>query len=229
MISTGRTARAIRTRVRTRTDSLRSARFLLVAAFALLIAPVATADNERGAALFDLCSQCHGEQGQGKELYLAPAIAGMGEWYLTSQLQMFRSGNRGLHHGDTGGLRMVPMSRYLSSDDDVKAVAAYVASLPATEPSPVVVGGDATKGQAAYALCSSCHGPDGKGIQKMNAPRLVGTSDWYLLSSLQKYKAGIRGSNKANANSMMMRGMAMSLTDDQAMKDVVAHISTLGK
>ena len=196
---------------------------------ALVLAPFtgASADNERGAALFDLCSQCHGEQGQGKELYLAPSIAGMGEWYLTSQLQMFQQGARGLHHGDVGGMRMVPMSRYLRTEDDLKAVSAYVASLPAAVPKPVVHGGDATKGQAAYALCASCHGADGKGNQQMNAPRLAGTSDWYLLGALQKYKDGIRGSNLANANAMMMRGMAMSLTDEQAMKDVVAHINTL--
>ena len=61
----------------------------------------------------------------------------------------------------------------------------------------------------------------------MNAPRLAGTSDWYLLSSLQKYKAGTRGSNPANANAMLMRGMALSLTDEAAMKDVIAHIKTL--
>lgn len=196
---------------------------------ALVAAPLATAtaDNERGAALFDLCTQCHGEQGQGKELYLAPAIAGMGEWYVTSQLQMFRSGARGLHHADVGGMRMVPMSRYLTNDADVKAVAAHVASLPKTTPAVAVYGGDAAKGQAAYALCAACHGADGKGNQQMNAPRLAGTSDWYLLKALQKYKDGTRGSNPANATAMLMRGMAMSLADEQAMKDIVAHINTL--
>ncbi len=196
---------------------------------ALVIAPLspASAENERGEALFDLCTQCHGEQGQGKELFLAPAIAGMGEWYVTSQLEMFRAGARGLHHEDVGGMRMVPMSRYLRDDADVKAVAAYVAALPKTAPTPAVHGGDAAKGQAAYALCAACHGADGKGNQQMNAPRLAGTSDWYLLNALQKYKAGTRGSNPANATAMLMRGMAMSLADEQAMKDIIAHINTL--
>ena len=196
---------------------------------ALIFAPLApaSAENERGAALFDLCTQCHGEEGQGKELYLAPAIAGMGEWYVTSQLKMFQQGARGLHHLDVGGMRMVPMSRYLKDEADVKAVAAYVASLPKTSPAPVVHGGDAGKGAAAYALCASCHGADGKGNQQMNAPRLAGTSDWYLLSALEKYKAGTRGSNPANATAMLMRGMALSLNDEQAMKDIIAHINTL--
>lgn len=225
MTSTGRTARALRTRA----GSLRTVHFLVVAALTLVVAPIAGAENERGAALFALCSQCHGEQGQGKELFLAPAIAGLGDWYVTSQLQMFQSGARGLHHGDTGGLRMVPMSRWLRSDDDLKAVAAYVASLPKVEPKQVLENGDPAKGKAAYALCASCHGAEGKGNEQMNAPRLAGASDWYLLSSLHKYKAGIRGSNPANGNAMMMRGMAMSLADDQAMRDVVAYINTLAE
>ena len=61
----------------------------------------------------------------------------------------------------------------------------------------------------------------------MNAPPLRGQSDWYVLSTLRKYKAGIRGANPANTNAVLMRGMSNILPDDQAMLDVVAFISTL--
>ena len=148
MKSTGLAARALRMTGTVMCRNMATAAAMLIA---LVVAPLApaTADNERGAALFDLCAQCHGEQAQGKELFLAPAIAGLGEWYLTSQLNLFRSGARGLHHGDVGGLRMVPMSRFLRGDADVKAVAAYVAGLPQVTPVPALHGGDAAKGQAA--------------------------------------------------------------------------------
>jgi cytochrome c oxidase subunit 2 len=76
-------------------------------------------------------------------------------------------------------------------------------------------------------VCQACHGPDGKGLQALNAPPLTQESDWYLLSSLQKYKAGIRGNDPRNANATIMRGMAATLTDEQAMKDVIAHIRSL--
>ena len=58
----------------------------------LILTPFTTAfaDSERGAKLFDLCTQCHGDQGDGRELFLAPAIAGMGQWYVESQLKMFQ-------------------------------------------------------------------------------------------------------------------------------------------
>jgi cytochrome c oxidase subunit 2 len=206
-------------------------RFLLSAtALAAFVATPLSAlaeANPRGAELYDLCAQCHGTVGEGNQVALAPAIAGLELWYVERQLQNFRSGLRGVHAKDTGGLRMYPMSLSLASDEDLKAVAAYVSSLPQTSPEPVVVGGNAAKGAEYFNTCKACHGETGAGNQQMNAPRLVGSDDWYLESALLKYKAGIRGSNPGNANAVMMRGMALSLPDDQAIKDVIAHIQSL--
>jgi cytochrome c oxidase subunit 2 len=205
--------------------SLVSLTFALVA---LAAAPALAEDLERGRQVFGLCLQCHGEQGQGNPLALGPAIAGLEEWYVAAQLRNFRNGVRGMHPDDLGGLRMYPMSLSLRSDEDLQAVAAYVASLPEVKPVSLVTGGDPAKGATLYAVCGACHGPDGAGNQAMNAPRLAGTSDWYMLTSLEKYKAGIRGGNPGNPNSVLMRGMAAQLVDEQAMKDVIAHIMTLG-
>lgn len=186
------------------------------------------AEAGRGAMLFGNCTQCHGEQGAGSQLSLAPAIAGLGEWYVLSQLTAFRTGMRANNQLDLPGLRMRPMSRSLHSDEDVQLVAAYVASLPPVAPAPVLEGGDAQKGAATYnALCAQCHGADGAGNQAMQAPRLRNTNDWYLASALERYKAGIRGTNPPFGP--VMQGMARALADDQAIKDVVAYIATLGK
>jgi cytochrome c553 len=186
----------------------------------------APADNERGAELFELCAQCHGDQGQGIQSALAPAIAGLDPWYVVAQLGFFRSGGRGDHPQDIPGLHMRPMSRTLKNDEDIQLVAAYVASLPPVRPVSVVEGGDAQRGATHYTVCAQCHGAAGQGNQAMNAPPLRAMSDWYLVSALERYKAGIRGANPKNPNGVMMRGMAMSLTDDQAIKDVVAYIMT---
>jgi cytochrome c553 len=185
----------------------------------------AEGDLEHGRSLYDLCQQCHGEAGHGNELFLAPAIAGLDEWYVLSQLQYFKNGVRGMHPDDVGGLRMYPMSLSLKNEGDIEAVAAYVASLPRVQPEATLEGGDPQAGQQRYALCASCHGPDGGGNEAMKAPRLAGASDWYLLSTLQKFKAGIRGANPGNPNGAVMRGFAGQL-DDQAMLDLVAYIRT---
>ncbi len=196
---------------------------------ALLLAAGAYAqDVARGKVLYALCSQCHGPAGEGSPLALSPSIAALGEWYIEAQLQNFKKGVRGTHPDDVGGLRMHPMSRFLRTDEDIKAVAAFVSRMPPPALEQTVEG-DAAKGAGYYVTCQACHGASGAGNQQLNAPRLVGTSDWYLVEALKKYRAGVRGGNPGNPNSVMMRGMALSLADDQAINDVVAHILTLGE
>ena len=58
----------------------------------------------------------------------------------------------------------------------------------------------------------------------MGSPPIAGQADWYLLSSLKKLKAGTRGSYP---NAVVMRGMAGTLADEQAMKDVIAYVMSL--
>ncbi len=198
---------------------------------AALLAPRfgAAADEDRGRQLFHNCVACHGDQGQGNTLALGPAIAGLGAWYIEAQVKKFQDEIRGAHPDDLAGLRMLSMSKMLKSEEDVKAVSAYIASLPPAYPEPTLEGGDATKGQALYATCAACHQADGTGMQAVNGPGLVQTSDWYLFTTMQKYKSGARGGNLQDVNGALMRSMSNTLVDDQAIKDVVAYIQTLRK
>lgn len=182
-----------------------------------------------GSALYGACQNCHGLDGAGNPKLAAPAIAGLPEWYVERQLNKFRTGIRGAHPDDLEGLRMRPMSRQMKNEDEVRAVSAYVAAMPKKAAGPSVEGGDAAAGAASYAVCLACHGADGKGNQQMNAPPLVGQHDWYLLAQLKKFKGGLRGANPKDITGGQMRPMSMTLADEQAMKNVVAHISTLGK
>jgi cytochrome c553 len=184
------------------------------------------ADLERGEELFALCAQCHGDAGAGNIDIQAPAIAGLPAWYVDIQLHKFRKGWRGGHPDDVAGMRMKPMSMWLSGDEDIQAVAAYVASLPAADP-PRTLDGSAERGRAFYAPCLACHGPAGTGNEAIKSPPLVHAADWYLLSQLRKFKAKIRGWTPEDANGQVMVGMAQTLADEQAMKDVIAHIMTL--
>jgi len=179
----------------------------------------------RGQALYETCAPCHGSEGAGSQAFQVPAIAGLAEWYVQSQLEKFRTGLRGAHHKDLEGLRMRPMSRALSSEDDVKAVASYVASLSPVRLEPTFEG-DIEKGKVAYTPCVTCHGADGKGIQEQKAPSLQITDDWYLLEQLKKFKAGHRGAVAADVTGQQMRPTAIALPDEQAMMDVIAYIKS---
>jgi cytochrome c553 len=203
---------------------IRGATLAALAATAL-VATAATA-TPPGAELYEFCAQCHGTQGEGNQLFMAPAIAGLQEWYVANQVRNFKAGRRGVHPQDIAGLRMHPMALALE-EDEIDAVSVYVASLPPVNPDPVLEGGDPERGQQLYAPCLACHGPDGNGNQALNSPNIQNASDWYLLSSLQRYKNGLRSYDPANANAQVMRGMVGTLADEQAMRDVVAYIMTL--
>ena len=75
----------------------------------------------------------------------------------------------------------------------------------------------------------ACHGPTGGGNEAMRAPPLAKLDDWYVLTQLKKFKAGIRGTNPADLSGATMRPMAATLPDEQAMRDVIAHIQGLSK
>ena len=79
-----------------------------------------------------------------------------------------------------------------------------------------------------FAPCTACHGAR-NGWQQLNAPPINHASDWYLLTQLKNFKAGVRGAKPSDATGALMRPMAALLPDEQAMKDVVAHIMTLAK
>ena len=159
----------------------------------------------------------------------APAIAGLPQWYLEEQLQKFRNGGRGRHFDDLTGMQMRPMALSLANDAEIVTISMYVASLPVAKPSPRLHDGDPNRGKTFYAPCVACHGPEAAGMQALKAPPLSHGSDWYLLRSLQKFKAGIRGTAPNDTTGALMRPMAQTLPDEQAMKDVVAYIATLAK
>jgi cytochrome c553 len=201
-----------------------------MALLALVVAPLdaaAEGGGWRGEQLFQLCAQCHGPDGSGDPLALAPAIAGFDEWYVKAQLEKFRSGARGTHPDDVAGLRMRPMSLALRTDEDLAAVAAFVASLPRAHPPTTLEGGDAARGQALYAPCAACHAPDGAGIPALNGAPLRPATDWYLLRQLENFRSGIRGTNPKDTSGALMRPMSLTLPDEQAMRDVIAYITTL--
>jgi len=200
---------------------------IVLAAVALVVGPgPASADDARGEELFDLCAQCHGTNGEGNQVFDAPAIGGLASWYVEAQLTKFRSGLRGTHPHDYTGMKMRPMSLTLRSEEDIVSVAAHVASLPPASP-PQTVEGDAARGKTLYNPCIACHAPDGSGNQALLGAPLKGVSDWYLLAQLEKFKSGVRGANKADQQATMMNAMAQTIPDQQAMKDIVAHINTL--
>jgi cytochrome c oxidase subunit 2 len=181
-------------------------------------------------ARFSQCVPCHGEQGQGRPELLAPPIAGMGAWYLESQLMKYRHGIRGAHFDDINGLRMKPMAMSLPTDEDVKLIAQYIAQLPTpTRSGLTMTSGNAEKGKALFVTCTACHGQDGGGNQALGAPAIAGLDDWYVVMQLEKFKGGVRGAHPKDTWGATMRAISMTLPDVQAMTDVATYIASMPK
>ena len=87
--------------------------------------------------------------------------------------------------------------------------------------------GDAAKGKTLYNICSACHGANAEGTAALNAPANAGQDPWYMTRQLKNFKAGIRGAHPDDTFGAQMRPMAMVLTGDQDIEDVVAYITSL--
>ncbi len=196
---------------------------------ASLVSAVSHAEDERGKQLYANCVACHQADGSGYKLLNAPAIAGLSEKYVAAQIAKFKEGHRGGDPRDASGLQMRPMASLLTSEADIAAVAKYVASLESKPTEATIEGGNAEKGKALFMTCQACHGADAAGNDLLNAPSLRNQHDWYLVAQLHKFKDGVRGSNPQDVTGSQMRPMAMTLADDQAVKDVVAYIHSLSK
>jgi cytochrome c oxidase subunit 2 len=193
--------------------------------YAQTLAAVA-GDAAAGQATYAVCSACHGAQGEGNAQLNAPKLAGQPGWYLARQLEDFKLGIRGASDKDTYGKQMVAFAATLADAAAVKNVVAYIGTLPDAQPQATVAGND-KKGAEHYETCVYCHGSGGQGVWSTNAPRLSHMSDWYMKRQLENFKQGVRGSHPQDFSGAQMAAMAKSLTDDQAIDDVVKHIDSL--
>ena len=192
-------------------------------------------DTEAGKLAYAVCVSCHGANGEGNKALNAPKIAGLPDWYVERQLHNFKSGIRGVHPKDVYGQQMRPMAMTLASDEAVRNVTAYMASLKgismakpvAAKSSKVVTVVTTPVSEPLYAPCASCHGSEGEGNQKLGAPRLAGQNDWYVERQLRNWRDGIRGTHAEDVYGMQMRPMAMTLANDEALYKVVRFIGTL--
>jgi cytochrome c oxidase cbb3-type subunit III len=108
------------------------------------------------------CGACHGSDGRG-----APGFPN-----LTDQDWIFGGSPEAIEQSIAGGrsTSMPAWRAVLGGDSGVEDVLRYVLSLSGRE----LPAGDLASGHARFqAICSACHGADGKGNQQIGAPNLT--------------------------------------------------------
>jgi cytochrome c553 len=214
----------------THSTSMRRLFAISLLAASLLAGRAGAQAEEAGAVLFrNVCSACHGVNGEGREDLKTPSIAALPTWYLTRQVQNFHQGKRGADPAkDPQGAMMAAIAKTLGPDQ-VAAVAKHVESLPLVPPKQrEITGANVTAGRDMfYERCMECHRYNASGEVVFGSPPLVGRQGWYLLAQLQKFKQLHRGAAKGDEHGAKMTQMVNFLEDEQAMKDVVSFILTL--
>ncbi|MCJ8302134.1 c-type cytochrome [Shewanella sp.] len=189
-------------------------------------------DLQLGKNLYASCAACHGNNGQGNETLNAPMLAGQPAWYLTRQLNYYKTQVRGSHQQDIYGQQMAAMANTLVDAKAIKDVTAYIASLPTLAIFPAAVNNgplarSIASGQRLFTNCAYCHGDKAQGKFALNAPRLAGQHAWYLKRQLQNYRASIRGAHREDLYGTQMIMMSRLLQNEQAIDDVIAYITRL--
>ena len=86
-------------------------------------------DAEKGRANYSTCAACHGVRGEGNIALGSPALTGLDDWYLVTQLKNYRDGARGGQPGDTYGMQMRASAGLLSDDQAINDVVKYISIL----------------------------------------------------------------------------------------------------
>jgi cytochrome c553 len=140
-----------------------------------------------------LCAACHGAKGNSANPAV-PSLAGQPKQFITTQLVMFREGNR-------KDPQMSPIAAGMANADVNDFGTYFTAQVPAP---PADSGMDATRVATSQRLveqyhCVSCHGAALKGQQHI--PRLAGQQRAYLAAQLRGFKAGTRFDMDGNMTS----------------------------
>jgi cytochrome c553 len=191
---------------------------MVLALFSLVSFATHASDIEAGKTKSAVCAACHGADGNSSN-GAWPSLAGQHANYIYKQLADFKEGRR-------TNASMTAMVAPLS-DDDMKNLAAYYASL---QPKPVAFDGELIEaGESIYrggitetgvAACMSCHSPSGKGNGPAGWPSLKAQQPDYLYTQLQNFKQGLR----ANDPGGMMRNVVKRMSEKE-MKSVAAYIA----
>jgi cytochrome c553 len=167
----------------------------------LLLAPVAGMGAETVEKRFEVCTACHGANGQ-SQMPEMPSLGAQTAPYTLIQLYMFR-----------GKLRTFePMNEAVKefTDDDLRAFSDYIAKLPA--PKPAEDGDPARLARGKELIrkfrCDFCHNGDLAG--RDNVPRIAGQREDFLLKTMREYKANTRAGYDAS-----MADVLVPITDEE--------------
>ena len=176
---------------------------------------------------YDLsCKACHGDNGAGgKEFGQGPNLTILKKEYLEGQFKLILKGTR-KGPGTVNMLKVLKESKL--TEKEIQSALAYAIKLPEAKSNHKNIG-DPVKGKDKYNICGTCHGPKAMGYFNpgIQAPRISGQADFYIVDMLKSFKKGHRGMDTAGG--FQMRAMLNALGSDEDLVNVAAYIRTLSE
>lgn len=192
-------------------------------------------DLEKGKEINFTCAGCHAADGRGGKRGEYPRLAGQRASYLEDQLRAFRSRRR-------PNIPMVPYTEERElPDDDIRAVAAYLASIKLSTRLPEFKGdedaytrllamdkvmiipraeGNIDNGKSHYQEhCANCHAKDGMG--RSDFPMLVGQYTNYLKRQIDAYLRKERPHDDDRPGGILDR------FSEQDIQDILAYLTSI--
>jgi cytochrome c oxidase cbb3-type subunit 3 len=163
---------------------------------ALSIEELQQPENESGLKMgqrmfANNCAVCHGSAATGAVGF--PNLTD-NDWLWGGAPEQIK---QTITQGRTGGM---PTWSAVLGEDGVRDVASYVMTLSGQQPAP---GTDVANGEKQFqALCTACHGPEGKGMQALGAPNLTDTTWLYggdftqIAQTIRAGRAGVMPAHK---------------------------------
>ncbi|WP_372881080.1 cytochrome-c oxidase, cbb3-type subunit III [Psychromonas sp.] len=108
------------------------------------------------------CAQCHGSDARGSTGF--PNLTD-NDWLYGGEAETIK---QTLMHGRQG---VMPAWEEILGEQGIKEVTSYVLSLSGRRVNLL----EANAGKERFAVCSACHGPEGKGMTALGAPNLTDT------------------------------------------------------
>lgn len=174
--------------------------------------PALAAEVEQIRRKAEVCFACHGVDGN-STTPVFPSLASQPKQFITTQLVMFREGNR----------KDPQMSQVAAdlSNADINDLGAYFSAQALTSTTPALAPDKADAGRrlAEQFKCVQCHGPALKGQQHI--PRLAGQQAEYLRAQLRGFKSSTRFDMDGN---MTSAAQPLSATDIDLLADYLAGL-----
>ena len=87
--------------------------------------------------------------------------------------------------------------------------------------------GEAVDPEALYEVCAFCHGPEGQGSTRLDAPALAGMEAWYVERQLHNFRDRARGTHPEDVTGLQMSIVSGMTRNDATIRALAGYIAGL--